>query len=77
MGIEPAAVRYRDRVIGRFATDPLVADRVIVEVKVAAGLHRDFDLQCVDYLRSTGLNVCLLLNFGRGSLEFRRGLILA
>ena len=69
---EPVLVRYHDRVVGQFVTDLLVEDRVVVEIKAVSGLHRDFELQCVNYLKATGLPVCLLINFGRRSLEFRR-----
>jgi GxxExxY protein len=38
-------------------------------VRALDGVHR---AQCVNYLRATGLHLCLLMNFGRPRLEVRR-----
>jgi GxxExxY protein len=65
-------VRYRDRHVGTYFADLLVDRAVLVELKVAAGLDHSHFSQCVHYLRATNRNVCLLLNFGRSRLEFRR-----
>ena len=40
---------------------------------VAAKEHNDvFTAQCLNYLKATGLPVCLLLNFGKPRLEINR-----
>ena len=64
-------VRFHDEVVGDYVTD-LIVDRVIVELKAVPTLTHDHQLQCVNYLKATGLNVCLLLNFGRRRLEYKR-----
>jgi GxxExxY protein len=46
--------------------------RPIVEVKALDGLDRAHYGQCINYLKATGLRVCLLLNFGRPRLEVKR-----
>jgi GxxExxY protein len=43
-----------------------------VELKVAKALDESHRLQCLNYLKATGLLVALLLNFGRPRLEIRR-----
>lgn len=68
----PVEVRYEDQIVGSFVADLVVQGRVIVELKVASHLHTDFQIQCINYLKATGLNVCLLLNFGRRRLEYKR-----
>jgi GxxExxY protein len=65
-------VRYDDIIVGEYAADLLVEDAVIVElkaIKTVADIHR---AQCINYLRATGLHVCLLLNFGSPRLEIKR-----
>ncbi len=65
-------VRHRDTVIGRFFGDILVEDTLLVEMKaivVLADIHR---MQCVNYLKASGLRLCLLLNFGNPRLEIKR-----
>jgi GxxExxY protein len=65
-------VRYRDVVVGRFVADFLVEEKVLVEVKAVCAMASTHDLQVVNYLTATGLDVGLLLNFGAQRLEFRR-----
>ena len=65
-------VMYDGIIVGDYAVDLLVQESVIVElkaIKVVAGIHR---AQCINYLRATGLQVCLLLNFGNPRLEIKR-----
>ena len=65
-------VRYDGVVVGAYAADLVVEDVVIVELKATrtvADIHR---AQCMNYLRATGLHVCLLLNFGNPRLEIKR-----
>ena len=59
-------VRYDDVVVGDYVADLLVNDTVLIELKVVEALipvHHS--AQCVNYLRATGLPICLLLNFGQ------------
>jgi GxxExxY protein len=65
-------VTYRDRIIGDYAADLLVEGAVLVELKTARALDRTHHAQCINYLRATGLRLCLLINFGTPRLEFRR-----
>jgi GxxExxY protein len=65
-------VTYDGVIVGDYAVDMLVQESVIVElkaVKAVANIHR---AQCINYLRATGLHVCLLLNFGNPRLEIKR-----
>ena len=65
-------VRYEGEIIGDYVSDLLVEGRVLVELKAVTFLDRMHRSQCVNYLRATGLPVCLLLNFGCRRLEVRR-----
>ena len=65
-------VKYDDVVVGDFAADLLVDDRVLVELKAAKGLDDSHTAQCLNYLTATGLRICLLLNFGKPRVEVKR-----
>ena len=68
----PIKVHYKDQIVGEFAADLLVDERVIVELKSARTLDEVHAAQCVNYLRATGLQVCLLVNFGRARAAIKR-----
>jgi len=65
-------VEYEGVVVGRFVADLLVAGAVIVENKAVLKLLPLHEVQLVNYLTATGIDVGLLLNFGAASLEFKR-----
>lgn len=65
-------VLYDGVVVGEFAADLLVEDRVIVELKAAKALDEVHVAQCLNYLKASGLHVGLLLNFGKPRLELKR-----
>ena len=60
----PMQVRFRDRVVGDFRIDLLVDNRVVVEIKAVTQLVPSHEVQLVNYLKGTGIQVGLLLNFG-------------
>jgi GxxExxY protein len=66
------SVRYDGVVVGEYAPDLLVEDRVLVELKSTRAPEDIHTAQCLNYLRATGLRLCILLNFGRPRVEVRR-----
>jgi GxxExxY protein len=68
----PIRVFYDNQPVGDFAADLLVEDCVIVELKSARMLDEVYSAQCLNYLKATGLKICLLLNFGRPRAEVKR-----
>ena len=66
------AVRYHGIVVGEYAVDLLVEERVMVELKVVRVLDDVHAVQCINYLKATGLRLCLLINFAKPRLEVRR-----
>ena len=68
----PIRVFYNSEPVGDFAADLLVEDCVIVELKAARSLDDIHSAQCLNYLKATGLTICLLLNFGRPRAEVKR-----
>ncbi len=68
----PIRVFYNSEPVGDFAADLLVEDCVIVELKSARTLDDVHSAQCLNYLKATGVKVCLLVNFGRSRAEVKR-----
>jgi GxxExxY protein len=65
-------VLYDGVKLGEYVVDMLVEDELLIELKVAKALDDSHRLQCVNYLKATGLQLCLLLNFGKSRLEIKR-----
>jgi GxxExxY protein len=65
-------VRYKDVLVGDFIADILVEECVIVEIKAVKTLDDVHTAQCLNYLKSTGLQVCLLVNFGAPKATVKR-----
>ena len=65
-------VRYKDAVVGDYDADLIVADVVLVELKIAPQYDKRDEAQLLNALKATGLKVGLLINFGRSKVEFRR-----
>ena len=69
----PLLVNYKGHTLGDFYADIVVDDKIILELKAAATLHPQHETQLLHYLKSSGLRVGYLLNFGSDSkLEFKR-----
>jgi len=68
----PIMVLYNKKPVGDFVADILVEDRVIVETKAVKALDVVHSAQCMNYLKATGLKVCLLVNFGKPRAEIKR-----
>jgi GxxExxY protein len=68
----PISVHYEGVLVGEYVADLLVDGRVIVELKATLEHNNLFTAQCLNYLKATGLPVCLLLSFGKSQLDVRR-----
>lgn len=65
-------VHYHGQVVGEFETDLFVEAAVIVELKSVRALALVHEVQLVNYLKATGTDVGLLINFGERSVEVKR-----
>ena len=68
----PIKVSYRGTIVGAYFADLRVENLVIVELKAVGHLEAVHEAQCLNYLRASNLPLCLLFNFARPRLEFRR-----
>jgi|GEM_PF-4795646 len=58
--------------MGIFFADLVVEGLVLVELKAVKLLDAVQDAQCMNYLRASGLSVCLLVYLYRPKVEIRR-----
>jgi GxxExxY protein len=65
-------VHYKGVLVGAYFVDLLVDDVLLVELKTVRALDDTHRMQCTNYLKATGLRLCLLLNFGKARLEIKR-----
>ena len=65
------AVYYEGKIVGSFACDLVVEDKVILELKAKERIHEAHEAQLINYLRATDVEIGLLLNFGK-TPEFKR-----
>jgi GxxExxY protein len=68
----PLQVRYDGMLVGEYIADLLVEDRLLVELKTVKNLDEIHTAQCINYLKATGLRLCLLLNFAKSRVEIKR-----
>jgi GxxExxY protein len=61
---EPITVYYRGQIVGEYYGDLLVENKVLIELKAIHNLCRENEIQLVNYLVATGIDVGLLINFG-------------
>ena len=65
-------VTYDDVVVGDFSADMLVQNLILIENKAVQALIPAHEVQLVNYLMATGIEIGLLLNFGATRLEYKR-----
>ncbi len=65
-------VTYKGCYVGEYFADILVENTVVVELKCVDRLGNEHLAQCLNYLRASDKELCLLGNFQRPKLEWRR-----
>lgn len=69
---KPISVMFRGQQVGQFYADLFVDDKVIVELKAVSALVPEHSAQTINHLKATGIEVGLLINFGRPKIEYKR-----
>ena len=67
-------VYYDKNLVGDYKADLIVEGKVILELKSVKDLHAAHETQLINYLKATGIEIGLLINFGK-SVEVRRKVI--
>ena len=65
-------VHYDGVLVGEYIADLIIEDLVLVEIKSAKNLDSAHMAQCLNYLKATGLTLCLLINFGSPRVAIQR-----
>jgi GxxExxY protein len=65
-------VYYRDQLVGRLKPDLIIDGVVIADPKVVTAFNEAHMAQMIGYLKITGLQVALLLNFKDATLRWKR-----
>jgi GxxExxY protein len=65
-------VTYKGQSVGEYFADILVEDVLVVELKCVERLNNEHTAQCLNYLRASGRRFCLLVNFQKPKVEWKR-----
>ena len=64
-------VLYKGESVGDYFADLIVEDKVILELKALEKINDIHEIQLKNYLRGTGIEIGLLINFGK-TVEVKR-----
>jgi GxxExxY protein len=64
-------VQYKGREVGEYFSDIIVNDVVILELKACASISEEHELQLLNYLKASSIEIGFVLNFGKDP-EFSR-----
>jgi len=56
----------------KYPADFIVFDKIVLEVKAASSIVDSFVAQTINYLKASGLQLGIIVNFGEKSLNYKR-----
>jgi GxxExxY protein len=65
-------VQFKSVIVGDYAADLFVADKVIVKLKTDTAYQAVHEAQLLNELRGMGVKLGYLINFGRERVEYKR-----
>jgi GxxExxY protein len=65
-------VKYKDQVVGEYVADLIVEGKLLIELKCSDNFAPEHLAQCINYLKASGLNLALLINFQKPKVEWKR-----
>lgn len=68
----PITVYFEGEVVGDYYADILVEDKIILELKAVEKISDAHIAQTLNYLKATGLQLAIILNFGKEKFEYKR-----
>jgi len=68
----PFSIGYKGCSVGEYYADIFVEGALLVELKCVERLGNEQTAQCLNYLKASGVELCLLVNFQRARVEVKR-----
>ena len=68
----PIKVLYKNHLVGEYIADIFVEKKVVVEIKTVENLDKAHEAQLLNYLKATGLQIGILVNFKHPKAEIKR-----
>ena len=68
----PFRVSYDGELVGEYAVDVLVDEKLVIEIKATERDDPRHQAQLINYLKASGLPLGFLVNFGREFFGFKR-----
>ncbi len=68
----PFSVFYKGNCVGTYLADLVVEGSLLVELKCVERLAPEHSAQCMNYLKASGIRACLMVNFQKPRVDWRR-----
>jgi GxxExxY protein len=68
----PIDVRFEGEIVGNYVADILVNEKIILELKCIELITNVHRAQALNYLKATGKQLAIIINFAKVRLEYER-----
>jgi len=68
----PINIRFEGEIVGNYIADILVDDKIILELKCVEAIANIHRAQVLNYLKATGKQLAIIINFAKEKLEYER-----
>lgn len=65
-------MNYKSEPFGEFILDLIVNEKIILELKAVSAIMKIHEQQALSYLKATGLQLAIVINFGADSVQSSR-----
>ena len=65
-------VKYKNSVVGNYKPDFVIEDKIVMEIKAVEFMPKSYEIQLINYLKTTEFHLGLLVNFGSPRLYIKR-----
>jgi GxxExxY protein len=66
------SVNYKGQSVGEYVADLVVEDELVLELKCVDQFCNEHMAQCINYLKSSGKKIALLVNFQKPKVQLKR-----